>query len=136
MEMNVAVSRTITRSVLNEMATLSSATFVCGHTMEYRDTIPPKRGETVYCRKCADYRVVEISSEQQWSFRCRSCRTSRQYGKDESECRNAAGKHLRKYAGHTVQIKEGRAVVETLTTESNGQMSFPRSKDHGKTTLC
>ena len=94
----------------------------CKHEMPYRAPLP-LAGESVYCRRCEEYQVVEIVPE--YGIRCDSCRLSRRYGRDLGAARMSASKHTMTRPEHTVSIMDGGTLVERVGRPlGEGQLPF------------
>ena len=88
----------------------SQSLLVCGHVVFL--TPAPQEMDTVYCRRCGDYREVQIVSVE-WRIKCRGCRLGRKYGDAESTARIAARRHYVKHC-HVVELRQGPMLVELV----------------------
>jgi hypothetical protein len=86
--------------------TLARVLLTCKHIAGYDPR--PENGETVYCRKCQDYRAVLLDAVE-WHLRCLTshCHYGAYYGEDKGQAMRAAGKHLTRYPSHTVEARHG-----------------------------
>src|SRR6185369_9137672 len=85
----------------------------CFHTGEF--TPPPVDGDTVYCVKCGDYRIVAVATTE-WRIKCSGCTLGRAFGAAEDEARALAGKHADSHK-HAVKLYRGGAQVELIQAE-------------------
>lgn len=91
-------------------------TLSCGHSTLWGAPWP-KFGETVYCRRCVDYRRVR-SVIDEYRVRCGQCPLSRAYGQDLEGAQRVASRHVMKFS-HTVTVWEGNRVVETIAPQGD-----------------
>lgn len=73
----------------------------CHHVVGF--TLPPKPGEVVYCRHCADYRNV-VSEPSKNRIRCDTCTVAKLFGTDTLAARDTATGHVTRYPSHVVTV--------------------------------
>jgi hypothetical protein len=84
-------------------------TFVCGHTVLFRQPTP-KIGDIAYCLKCRmETRVMHAPPE--WRTRCVNCKYSRRFGASQSDALIAIGKHRRSHPSHTLKLQNGNGTT-------------------------
>lgn len=94
----------------------------CKHEASYRAPLP-MTGESVYCRRCHDYRTVELVPE--YRIRCDSCRLSRKFGRDLGAARMSASKHTLTRTTHVVSIMDGETLTERVGRSlGEGELPF------------
>lgn len=82
----------------------------------------PEAGSEVYCRRCAKYTEVAVSTVE-WSWHCPADHSTRKFGADEAGARKSGRTHQRKHH-HVVLLRKGYEVVEVLGPEGQGELSF------------
>lgn len=85
-----------------------TVTLECSHELYFR-SYPPKKMERVWCPRCGDMRAVEVTAAE-FRIKCRGCRLSRPFGRDEESAKLLGARHHNK-RGHTVQLFDGLAMV-------------------------
>jgi hypothetical protein len=94
----------------------SEALLDCGHTGAFDPA--PTPGDTVYCHRCVDYRIVRAPKEVH-QIACRDCTMTRAYGSGIEQAKLAATNHARRYKGHHVALTRNHHTLFFYTRVRN-----------------
>jgi len=87
----------------------------CSHTGEFESPWPTK-GQTVYCRRCHDYRIVEEELHDYRAF-CHEgarCLKRSSYGSDLLRARLMASEHVMMHPTHRVEVMDNWQPLEAV----------------------
>lgn len=99
---------------------MSAVVLSCKHVVKI-EMPTPTRGDEQWCRRCADYRRVEVTPPN-YVASCSSgrCRFTRSGGADKDKAMNQARAHVQKMSRHVVEVRDngtGRLVAKVSNTD-------------------
>lgn len=101
-------------------------TLECQHEITYRYAMP-EAGDTVFCVRCNDARIVVLTPVDGCRFLCRNCRHARAFGRNKTMMEKRAVLHHRNWPSHEIYLIEDGTVyarvapqVETLPLQIKG----------------
>lgn len=84
----------------------------CGHSQDYSP--PPKKADTVYCRRCADYSIV-VGMVEVWQNKCQICKYGKFFAGKKREAYIAAQRHVYRWSGHVVLVSNDLGVRDLIS---------------------
>ena len=85
----------------------------CNHTIQFYP--PPRPGDEVYCRRCADYRICrDVVKSWRYSCRTKDCTAGNHYGTDVNAAIAAGVRHLRRFPKHNVWLHQAASPVRKI----------------------
>lgn len=97
------------------------ATYSCSHEVLFKKPIPSV-GEELLCLPCAKA-VVVVKLSYLYSYHCVTCfnqgkHANRYFKNNKEQAKEITENHVRVNPGHTIQLKYGNQVIDTITNEN------------------